>query len=75
MKNLTTGLAVLLGILFVVASSVYFMLPAHSLPHFFPGYSAAIARHHYTHGVASLLLGLACFAYAWFATGKKKSSS
>lgn len=74
MKNLFVPLAVILGIVLVVIAGVYVALPAHSLPHFMPGYSALVVRHHYTHAVASLGLGLVCFAYAWFATGKKSSS-
>lgn len=65
-------IAVVLGIIFVVLSIVYFMEPARNLPAFFPGYDKTLLKHHYTHGIASLFLGLACFVFAWFQTGKKK---
>lgn len=73
MNKLLVTLAVIVGVLLIVIASFYAVLPAHSLPTFFPGYSATLAKHHYTHAVASLGLGLVCFAYAWFATGKKKN--
>lgn len=74
MKSLLVIVAVLLGIVFLVAGIMYAALPAHSLPAFFPGY-ASLTKHHYTHAVASLGLGVVCFAFAWMKSGKKKSSS
>ncbi len=61
------------GILFVISAVVYFMTPAESLPHFFPGFEAHVKLIHTKHGIGALLLGLACFAYTWFNTGKKSS--
>ncbi|HEY4895203.1 MAG TPA: hypothetical protein VII01_03860 [Solirubrobacteraceae bacterium] len=67
--------AVLLGVLLIVVAIVYFAEPAHSLPSFFPGHVAATsteANHHHTkHGIAALVVALASFAFAWFATGPK----
>ena len=69
-------IAAILGILFIVVAGMYFTIPANSLPSFFPGYVTKATTHiHYTHGVASLLLGVACFIFAWFQSGKKKESS
>ena len=69
--------AVLLGVLMVVIAIVYFVEPAHSLPSFFPGHVSAAdaeANHHHTkHGIAAIVVALACFAFAWFATGPKDS--
>jgi uncharacterized membrane protein HdeD (DUF308 family) len=66
---------VLLGVLLVVVAVVYFVQPAHSLPSFFPGHVSATdaeATHHHTkHGIAALVVALACFAFAWFQTGPK----
>jgi NADH:ubiquinone oxidoreductase subunit 5 (subunit L)/multisubunit Na+/H+ antiporter MnhA subunit len=65
--------AVILGILLLVVAVVYFVEPAHSLPSFFPGHVSAgdaEANHHHTkHGIAALVVALACFAFAWFASG------
>jgi uncharacterized membrane protein HdeD (DUF308 family) len=66
---------VLLGVLLLVVAVIYFVQPAHSLPSFFPGHvsaSDAEATHHHTkHGIAALVVALACFAFAWFQTGPK----
>ena len=67
--------AVVLGVLLLVVAVIYFAEPAHSLPSFFPGHVSATnaeANHHHTkHGIAALVVALACFAFAWFQTGPK----
>jgi Na+/H+ antiporter NhaD/arsenite permease-like protein len=67
--------AVILGVVLAVVAIVYFVTPEHSLPSFFPGHAAAgsaEANHHHTkHGLAALIVALACFAFAWFQTGPK----
>ncbi|HWA52121.1 MAG TPA: hypothetical protein VG895_03650 [Patescibacteria group bacterium] len=63
---------IVLGVLFILISILYFITPANHLPHFIPGYSALLTRHHFTHGIGSLFLGLLCFAFAWF-SGKPKT--
>jgi uncharacterized membrane protein HdeD (DUF308 family) len=67
--------AVVLGVLLIVVAIIYFVEPAHSLPSFFPGHVSAAsteAKHHHTkHGIAALVVALACFAFAWFQTGPK----
>ena len=67
-------LAVILGIALIVVGIVYFAEPAKSLPSFFPGHEAGSAHHHVKHGIAAVLVGLACFAFAWFNTGPKTSA-
>jgi uncharacterized membrane protein HdeD (DUF308 family) len=71
--------AVVLGIVLVIIAIVYFVEPAHSLPSFFPGHvsaSSSEANHHHTkHGIAALVVALACFAFAWFQSGPKTSSA
>ena len=71
--------AVVLGVLLIVVAIVYFVTPEHSLPSFFPGHSSASsaeANHHHTkHGIAALVVAVACFAFAWFQTGPKTSTS
>jgi Na+/H+ antiporter NhaD/arsenite permease-like protein len=67
--------AVIVGIALIVVAVIYFVQPEHSLPSFFPGHSSATsaeANHHHTkHGIAALVVALACFAFAWFQTGPK----
>jgi uncharacterized membrane protein HdeD (DUF308 family) len=70
---------VLLGVVLIVIAVIYFIEPAHSLPSFFPGHVSATsseAKHHHTkHGIAALVVALACFAFAWFQTGPKAQSA
>jgi UDP-N-acetylmuramyl pentapeptide phosphotransferase/UDP-N-acetylglucosamine-1-phosphate transferase len=66
-------LAVVVGIALIVVAIVYWAEPAKSLPSFFPGHQAGSGHHHTKHGIAAFLVGLACFAFAWFNTGPKKS--
>lgn len=68
-------LAVILGIVLIVIGIVYFAEPARSLPSFFPGHEAGSTHHHVKHGIAAVLVGLACFAFAWFNTGPKKRTA
>ena len=69
------ALAVALGIALIAIAVVYWVEPARSLPSFFPGHDAGSSHHHVKHGIAAVLVGLACFAFAWFNTGPKKSPS
>lgn len=71
MKSLLLVPAVLVGIILLGASVIYFITPAKYLPSFLPGFDPKIATHHYKHGIAALLLGLGAFAFAWFNSGKK----
>ena len=73
-RKLLVALAVVLGIALVAVAIVYWVEPAGSLPSFFPGHEAGSSHHHAKHGIASFLVGLACFAFAWFNTGPKKAS-
>jgi uncharacterized membrane protein HdeD (DUF308 family) len=74
-RKYLVALAVILGIALIVVGIVYFAEPAKSLPSFFPGHDAGSAHHHAKHGIAAVLVGLACFAFAWFNTGPKKHTA
>jgi Na+/H+ antiporter NhaD/arsenite permease-like protein len=71
--------AIVVGVVLVIVAIVYFVTPEHSLPSFFPGHtsaSSAEADHHHTkHGIAAIVVALACFAFAWFQTGPKAKSA
>ncbi len=71
MTRILPALAALVGVLLVIVAIVYWVTPAGSLPHFFPGFTPGEAHTHYKHGLASLIVALGLFAYAWFQTGKK----
>jgi Na+/H+ antiporter NhaD/arsenite permease-like protein len=71
--------AVVLGVVLVIVAIVYFVEPAHSLPSSFPGHvsaSSSEANHHHSkHGIAAIVVALACFAFAWFQSGPKTSGA
>jgi uncharacterized membrane protein HdeD (DUF308 family) len=76
MRNdrLLAGLATVLGIALVVVGVMYLALNEHDIPSFFPGHASHPASHHHVkHGIAAILLGLACFAFAWFRTGPREA--
>jgi len=64
--------AVVLGLLLIAIAIVYWIEPAKSLPGFFPGQDAHSTHHHFKHGIAAFLVGLAVLAFAWFQTGGPK---
>jgi hypothetical protein len=70
--RLITILAVIIGIVMIVIAIVYWAEPAKSLPGFFPGHQAGSAHHHTKHGIAAFLLGIGCFVFAWFRSGKRE---
>ncbi len=72
-KILSIG-AVVLGIAFVLLAILYWLTPANALPSFIPGYDPALSIIHFKHGLASLLLGLVLFAFAWFKSAKRSAS-
>lgn len=67
--------AVVLGVLLIVVAIVYFVDSASALPSFFPGHQAGSTHHHAKHGIAALILGLACFVFAWFQTGPSRQTA
>jgi hypothetical protein len=77
MRNdrLLVVLAIVLGIVLIAIAIVYWAEPAKSLPGFFPGHTAGSNHHHTKHGIAAFLLGLACFAFAWFRSGPKRGAT
>lgn len=75
MKKLLITLAVLLGIGFIILAIVYWTTAAGSLPTYVPGFENGVTTVHFKHGLASLLLAFALFAYVWFASGKKSANN
>ncbi len=72
-RSLVVG-ALVLGLLFLALAVYYWLTPASALPPFLPGYVPGVDKIHYTHGLASLILGAGILAYAWFQSGKKSAS-
>lgn len=73
MNKTLSVLAVVLGIAFVGLGIFYWMTPAGSLPLSLPGYELGSSHIHFKHGLASLILGLGLFAFAWFRSAPKQS--
>ena len=74
-RRLLAILAIVVGIVLIAIAIVYWAEPARSLPSFFPGHQAGSAHHHVKHGIASFLVGLALFVFAWFNTGATRTST
>jgi len=66
--------AVIVGVLLIALAVLYWAEPAKSLPSFFPGHDAASSTHHVKHGIAAFVVGLGCFALAWFQSGPKTAT-
>ena len=77
MRNdrLLVALAIAAGVVLIAIAIVYWAEPAKSLPSFFPGHQAGSAHHHVKHGIAAFLVGIACFAFAWFRSGPKRATT
>ena len=72
--RLLVWLAVIAGVALIVLAVVYWVEPAKSLPSWIPGHEAGSTHHHVKHGIAALLLGIACFVFAWFQTEPSERS-
>jgi hypothetical protein len=69
-------LGIAAGIAFIAIAIMYWTVPPKSLPlPNFLGHEAGVSAVHVKHGIASFLVGLACFAFAWFQSGPKHASS
>ncbi len=78
MRNdrLLAALAGLLGLALIAVGVIYLALNEHDIPSFFPGHVSHPASHHHVkHGIAAILLGLACLAFAWFRTGPREQTA
>jgi uncharacterized membrane protein HdeD (DUF308 family) len=71
--RLLAALAALVGIALIAVGVIYIALNEHDIPSFFPGHVSHPASHHHVkHGIAAILLGLACLAFAWFRSGPRE---
>jgi len=60
-------IAYLLGTLLIVIAAIYLLVPADSLPSFFPGHEAGLARIRVKHGLVAGVVGIVLIAIGWFA--------
>jgi hypothetical protein len=75
MKSFQIWVAILLGVVFVGLTILYWVTPAGSLPSYVPGFIAGSSVIHVKHGLASLILSLALFAFAWFTSGNNQRTT
>ena len=59
------SLAFVLGAVLIAIAAVYFLMPADSLPSFFPGHEAGLMRPRMKHGVAAGIVGVMLFVVGW----------
>ena len=74
-NRLLTSLAVILGVLLLLVGFIYATHTANAVPAYFPGHADGSSTVHTKHAIASVLLGIACFVFAWFKSAPKKSSA
>jgi uncharacterized RDD family membrane protein YckC len=66
-------LAALAGLALIALAIYYWAEPAKSLPSWLPGHEAGSNHHHFKHGLASLLVGLALLVFAWFQSAPRQA--
>jgi hypothetical protein len=65
-RNQMRGAAMILGLAFTVVAISYWLLPAGSLPDFFPGFEAGSSRVHVKHAIAAAVAAVSMFAIGWY---------
>ncbi len=60
------AIVTILGVILIVVAAVYFLVPANSLPSFFPGHETGLMRIRAKHGMLSGALGVVLLAGSWF---------
>ena len=68
-------IAYLLGALLIVVAAIYLLVPADSLPAFFPGHEAGLTRIRIKHGLAAGAVGIVLLAVGWFVGATRKAES
>jgi hypothetical protein len=61
MKNII----LILGLVLIAIAGIYFIMPADSLPSFFPGHETGLARIRVKHGLLSGGIGILLVIGAW----------
>jgi len=67
-------IATVLGILLIALAIYYWVEPAKSLASFVPGHQAGSNHHHFKHGLASFLVGVALLVFAWFQSAPRRGT-
>ena len=75
MKKIRLTFLIILGLIFLGIAIYYWVTPAGSLVHFFPGYLAGSKSVKLKHGILAIILALGCGVLAWFSTGNSSTST
>ena len=75
MKKFWTIVLIILGVLSILISIVYFTHTAGKLPSFFIGYTKNSSHKHLKHAIAFLSLGVILFVGAWISSGGENTKS
>jgi uncharacterized membrane-anchored protein YitT (DUF2179 family) len=60
------AIVTILGVILIVVAAAYFLIPADSLPGFFPGHETGLARIRVKHGMLSGGVGIVLLIISWF---------
>ena len=60
------AIVTVLGVLLLILAAMYFLVPADSLPSYFPGHETGLMRIRAKHGMLSGGLGILLLAISWF---------
>jgi hypothetical protein len=60
------AIVTVLGVIFLIIAAMYFLVPADSLPTFFPGHETGLMRIHAKHGMLSGAIGVVLLVASWF---------
>jgi hypothetical protein len=60
------AIVTVIGVVLLVVAAVYFLVPADSLPSFFPGHETGLMRVRTKHGMLSGGLGVILLGVSWF---------
>jgi hypothetical protein len=64
--------AYLLAVILIIVAVIYFLMPADSLPTFFPGHEPGLTRIRMKHGIAAGAAGVILLLVGWF-VGRSKA--
>jgi uncharacterized membrane-anchored protein YitT (DUF2179 family) len=60
------AIVIVIGVILIVIAAVYFLVPADSLPTFFPGHETGLMRIRTKHGMLAGALGILLLALGWW---------
>ena len=60
------AIAIILGLALLAVAIAYWVIPAGSLPPWFPGFEAGATRVHPKHGIVAAVAGLVLFGIGWW---------